>query len=446
MTLVASSQGEDFYEARLRAGQEAYRQKRALEAVDQLRIAAFGFLNTPPLLSESLARLALAQAAAGRPADVEVTLSRFLEVERRFSPYAQVKLEPDVRAEFQSLLLRRVPQASLLSLPGLAGLVETEEQKIAKLSPRERQKAFEAAFRREPGNAAWALGLARESAQRQDHKEVVRWTDKALQLTPGNAEALALQAHARAARRECAEALADLKTLPPAELDARPVLHADRFVCLVESKDWAGAETALKVVPGNLMVRGDVAQAEQKLAAERQRRSRELAGSTRAAAKSSPISPSNPPEKVAGAAPGKTSRAAAGVPVGEKKLTGEAAQRPTPPASEALAESRRLVKERRASDAAKILLEALRSEPDNRELRMALLEASCLSGAWNRGAEQIPLVIPFGEGEALPMFYAAVVLYQTGKTDEARGYMERALPRVSGPFVDEYAKKILGRS
>jgi protein involved in temperature-dependent protein secretion len=92
------------------------------------------------------------------------------------------------------------------------------------------------------------------------------------------------------------------------------------------------------------------------------------------------------------------------------------------------------------------LLEALRSEPNNRELRLALLEASCLSGAWSRGTEQIPLVTPFTQQEALPMFYAAVVLYETGRAEEARGYMERALPRVSGPFVDEYAKKILGRS
>ena len=42
------------------------------------------------------------------------------------------------------------------------------------------------------------------------------------------------------------------------------------------------------------------------------------------------------------------------------------------------------------------------------------------------------------------MFYAAVVLYETGNEDEARGYLKRAMPRVSGPLVDEYSRKILG--
>src|SRR5215813_15406480 len=99
MPLFLRGQGEDFYESRLKAGQEAYRQNRIPEAIDQFRISAFGFLNRPSLLSESLARLALAQDAAGRTADAEATLSRFLEVERRFSTYAQIKLEPGTRTE-----------------------------------------------------------------------------------------------------------------------------------------------------------------------------------------------------------------------------------------------------------------------------------------------------------------------------------------------------------
>lgn len=364
MALVGTAQSEDFYETRLRAGQEAYRQKLAVEAVDQLRIAAFGFLDRPSLLSESLARLALAQAAASRSADVDATLSRFLGVERQFAPYAQIKLEPDAKTEFQSLLLQRVPQTTLLSLAGLAGLVETEEQKIVKLPSRERRRALEALFRREPGNAAWPLGLAREAAERQAHKDVERWAGQALRVDAGNSEALALRAHARAARRECAEALSDLKALPQAELGARPELHADRFVCLVERKDWAGAEGTFKLIPAKLMLRSDVARAERELAAERARRNKENAGSAGAAAKSSERIGADRPERIA--------------------------------------------------------------------------------AAWKRGTEQLPLVSPFTDAEAIPMFYAAVVLFETGRAEEARDYMTRALLRVSGPFVDEYARKILG--
>jgi len=68
MTPVVSARSEDFYETRLRDGQEASRQKLFVQAVDELRIASFGFLDRPVLLSESLARLSLAQSAAGRAA------------------------------------------------------------------------------------------------------------------------------------------------------------------------------------------------------------------------------------------------------------------------------------------------------------------------------------------------------------------------------------------
>src|SRR5262249_36612125 len=150
----------------------------------------------------------------------------FLGVERQFAPYAEVNLEPDVRTEFQALLLRQVPQTTLLSMLGLAGLVETEEQKIAKLPPEERRKTLEARLRREPRNATWPLGLAREAAERGAHKDVERWTEKALELNARNTEALALRVHARTARGECTEALSDLKALPQAELGGRPELLA----------------------------------------------------------------------------------------------------------------------------------------------------------------------------------------------------------------------------
>ena len=45
------------------------------------------------------------------------------------------------------------------------------------------------------------------------------------------------------------------------------------------------------------------------------------------------------------------------------------------------------------------------------------------------------------------MFYAAVSLYQTGSADAAKGLMARARPKIgTNPFVEHYAKKILGAS
>lgn len=269
MTSVGRARGEEFYETRLRAGEAAYQEKRLPDAIDNLRIAAFGLLEKPAMEIEALAYLALAQTAAGRAVDADTTLGRFLEVERRFAPYAQTKLEPAIRTEFQTLLLRRVAQATLLAYPGLAGLVETEEQKIAKLAPRERVRAYEAAAKREPKNPRWALALAAEAALTGDQSAVIVWANEALGLESGSTEARALRAHALFVKGEWSAARVDLDALPATELEARPTLLGDRFVCLVELRDWSPAGEAAKAVPASQSGRSDVVKAQEKLAAEK---------------------------------------------------------------------------------------------------------------------------------------------------------------------------------
>ncbi len=110
----------------------------------------------------------------------------------------------------------------------------------------------------------------------------------------------------------------------------------------------------------------------------------------------------------------------------------------------ALAESRRLVSSGKAGDAERILTDAVKADPSNRDLRLALLEAACLTRSYKTGMAQIAVLEPFGEVEAPSMFYAAVVLYDSGHPKEARTYLERSAKKVSGPLVDEYSKKILG--
>jgi tetratricopeptide (TPR) repeat protein len=418
--------GQDFNEALLRSGHAAYQDKRYLEAIDQFRVAVFGSLDKPIVLCEGLARLYLAQEAAGKRADADQTLDRFLEIERRFGVYPQVNLEPEIRSEFRARLASRVPAETLLALPTLAGFVETEEQKIAKLPAGERRKALEAAAKREPSAGRWPIALAREALERGDSKGAARWAEKALALDGANPEALALHARARVAQGECADALKDLAALPPAELEKRPDLFAGKFVCLVEGGDWIAAEQVAPLVPAGLSGRSDVARAQQKFLAERQRQS---AAASAPGAKTA----SKPQTAVAPAATIPKSPA--------EPLPAEIAAR----SRETLANTRRLVSDGKASEAEKALTEALKTDPGNRDLRLALLEATCLARAYQKGAAQVSLLAPFKEAEAAPMFYAAVVLYETGHGSEARGYFERALPRVSGPLVDEYSKKILER-
>jgi len=81
--LVASSRGqEDTGATALRQGQAAYRAGRFAEAAGYLRIARFSSLENPPLYLQVLARLALAEDAAGQPEARDTTLDRFRETER----------------------------------------------------------------------------------------------------------------------------------------------------------------------------------------------------------------------------------------------------------------------------------------------------------------------------------------------------------------------------
>ena len=437
---------EDFNAARLRAGEDLYAEKRYDEAIDQFRVAAFGYLEQPAALSQVLIRLSLAQAAAGKTDDSESTILRFLELERSFPSYTPAGLSPELAAEFRGLLLKRVPEATLLSIPSLASLVETEDQKLAHLPPAQRRTALEAKARREPGAAIWPVAIARDALEQGDAKGAEQWASKALAIQSGQPEALAIRARARLARKDCTGALQDLGALPPSEVERRPELNADRFVCLVEVGDWPAAERVAATIPPSLSRRPDVARASQKLASDRQRR-----GPSPAPASASAAVSRTPPPK---AAPPPSTSQAQGGGSGGSKPAAAAASAPPPAARPrmdpavqsraALDESRRLVYAGRATEAERLLTSALQADEGNRDLRLALLEAACLGRAYPTAAAQIPLVQPFTDSEAPSMFYAAVVLYETGRVEDAQSYLRRAKNRVSGPLVDEYSRKILG--
>ena len=115
----ARGQAPDAQE-RLRAGREAYENGRVADAAEDFRIASFGLLEVPDRLSESLVRLALAQESLKAQADLDATLTRFLDLEEKFSPYASVPIEGGTRAAFENLLRRRVKAERLESIPSLA--------------------------------------------------------------------------------------------------------------------------------------------------------------------------------------------------------------------------------------------------------------------------------------------------------------------------------------
>jgi len=132
-----ASADDSFYETRLASGKLAFTEKRMPDAVTDLRIAAFGFLDRPPLLSETLVWLTLAESASRRPDRIRWALTRFIEVETRFHPYKQLALDAASRGTFEKILVTTLAADTIASIPTLSELVAPASRRASTTPSRE---------------------------------------------------------------------------------------------------------------------------------------------------------------------------------------------------------------------------------------------------------------------------------------------------------------------
>jgi TonB family protein len=105
--LAARVPAQDFSDVRMREGEAAYRARRFADAASFFRVAAFGYLDRPPMLCQALVRLALASDAAGRPADVKTAMDRLADALRRAPTCAEAEIDATTRLEFEARFRRR---------------------------------------------------------------------------------------------------------------------------------------------------------------------------------------------------------------------------------------------------------------------------------------------------------------------------------------------------
>lgn len=107
---------DEFYARRLAVGTRALAEGRAAEAAVELRIACFGMLDEPAALMGCVARLAVAQEAAGMTAEATATAARLQDLEARFRLWAGLDLDAGTRARAREVVKRR-RGAELLGAP-----------------------------------------------------------------------------------------------------------------------------------------------------------------------------------------------------------------------------------------------------------------------------------------------------------------------------------------
>jgi thioredoxin-like negative regulator of GroEL len=410
LMVATSLQAQDFYEQQLQNAKNNLAGARTVQAVDELRIAAFGFLDRPPLLVEALVRLAVAQNSLGQTEAARSTVDRFFTVEQRFPFYASLTLDEKVKSSFEALVLQSVARNVIAATPSVARLVKTVLEQVGDLPVEQRSAAFEAGAKKEPRNIQWPLTAARDAASRNSHDEVLRWTSRAFAIESANMDATTLAIHARAARGDCREALAAIGKVRAAELEKRPELRGDQVVCLVKTGKMKEAAPILAKLPESVQARADVAAA-----------AKLITDGSKPPVTNTPSATALPTTR--------DSRPAAS----------------SPSNSPLLARTRSLVQQGAFAEAVDELRKAVDTEPRNRSYRLALLEAAVLAKDWRIASSQLGAVNPLKAGEELYMFYSAVTLFETGRTGDARDMMERARGRMnSSPLVDYYIKAVLG--
>ncbi|MGK2855998.1 MAG: hypothetical protein ACSLFQ_02200 [Thermoanaerobaculia bacterium] len=435
MIVAIPARGADFYEAQLRLGAESLRAGRLQEAMDYLRVANFGLLDRTTLLAEGMVRLALAESAAGRTDDVQKTVTRFVSIERQFPSYAKAALDPDERASFEKLLLSVVPKEMIASVPSLAAIVPSVARATAEMTPDQRRRFLEGKVKSDSGNPEWPLALAREAIGRNDQRGALKWSERALRAGDGSGEAHAIRLSVFTARRDDSKALGELAKVPDEAWTAFTGVVPDAFVVYTRTGNGEQADLLATRITGLDLERSDVASAMESW------RSRSAATTAAGGDSSSAVgesagagAPAASP--VEGPADAMADRNAAllGSFTGSQDRT-----------VVALTAAKKLMNENQPVEAQKVLRDELRRAPASRDLRIALLEASCLARDWRTGSAQLSLVEPFRDGEDRYRFYAAVVLFELGRADEAKPLMEAAAPKLArSPFVEHYVKAVLG--
>jgi hypothetical protein len=155
----------------------------------------------------------------------------------------------------------------------------------------------------------------------------------------------------------------------------------------------------------------------------------------------SAAAPAVPPPKTA-PAPSPAPQAAATDPPAAKALTDAEHAK--------LDQARRLLAEQRTSrelrEAYQLAREVADVHPELKDAQLLAAEGAYRISRWSDSATYFRRGGDPGDGEPERLFYMAVALFETGDKSGAAAALKRSLPNLKRtPYVDSYAKKILGQ-
>jgi len=117
-----SARAQDFYADHLQRGMVNYQRGNYAQAASDLRVAAFGLLDTPPEYETALIYQLLAERKLQRNEDARQVAEKIVTVERVAPVYGKFSLPAGVRGELEAALLQLLPAAQLARAPTFAHL------------------------------------------------------------------------------------------------------------------------------------------------------------------------------------------------------------------------------------------------------------------------------------------------------------------------------------
>src|ERR1051325_5378111 len=117
----AAQAASDFYSALLRRGIMTYGAGRHEQSVKELRIAAFGLLDSVPDFETAQVYIALASDKLKRETDTRNAIQRILTAERVEKRYTSLELPAGIRADFEAVAKKLLTSVDYERLHGGSG-------------------------------------------------------------------------------------------------------------------------------------------------------------------------------------------------------------------------------------------------------------------------------------------------------------------------------------
>lgn len=258
LLLVAPASAADidtFYLRLFQDGAELAAAGQYGEAVGKLRLACFGMLDHPAVLGPCLGRLLATQELASDAEDeIEATVDRLLEVEKRFKgwtePEPRFAPSSDLRRRVDALFVRFGTADSLARVPGLGdAALEKQISQVARLPLEERRKELNLLVQRQAQIPIWHVMSAELSLEEGDPRAAAGAAGEILRKFEGNAAARCVLGRAQAEQTQCQSETIEHLRMCPADHAERLEIDLALLTCLVEAKRWSEADAVWNRLP-----------------------------------------------------------------------------------------------------------------------------------------------------------------------------------------------------